>query len=326
MAQPLHMNGFMVHPAKESDPRIGQVLGNRYRLLRVIGEGSTGIVYEAVQAYTNRRVALKIPRAQHLSSERAMRRFHLEARLAACVEHPNVVRVLDFRNDPDEVPFLVMELLEGESLRQLILREGSLTPQRATRIFLQVLSALAAAHRLGIVHRDIKPSNIVLTRSETGEEVPKLVDFGIAQSMADDGDTNSGTVLGTLAYMAPEQAAGRPLDARVDVYAVGASLFQCVSGRRLFPDFDVEGVLHSILTKVPARLDTMVAGVDAEFAEIVACALQKRPDDRYAGAEAMASALAGWFAGDAPSLPRVRGEGRRQATAARMQSAGVTTM
>jgi len=192
-----------------------------------------------------------------------------------------------------------------------------------------VLSALEVAHQARIVHRDVKPANVMLTSTSVVADIAKVVDFGIAKSLHEARLAAPGVVLGTLAYMSPEQASARSIDERADVYAVGASLFHCITGRHIFKNMEGDALMEAILTCVPPRLDLMVPGVDGELASIVARALEKDPAERFESAASMADALTEWSASsqtDPPTLRVPLHDPRRQAHAASMHRTGVTTM
>ncbi|MEO6418406.1 MAG: serine/threonine-protein kinase, partial [Polyangiaceae bacterium] len=208
---------------------VGSVLGGRYRIVRRMGAGGMGAVYEALQEDLNRRVAVKVLHPHLALDADLVQRFKREAQAAAALGHPNIVHVTDFQVNPGEQPFLVMEYLTGKSFRELMKEETRLPAKRAAFIATQVLSALAAAHEANIVHRDIKPDNIFLSSTSAMKDLVKVLDFGIAKLLkpSDEGPlTMAGTVLGTLSYMAPEQARGEVVDHRADLYALGCIMFE----------------------------------------------------------------------------------------------------
>jgi len=280
----------------------GRVLGGRYRVFRAIGEGGMGAVYAALQLDLQRRVAIKILHgAEHLSPE-SVGRFRQEALAAAELGHPNIVQVTDFQVNPGEPPFLVMEMLEGESLQALLERERVLPQERAAFIAAQVLAALAAAHATRIVHRDIKPGNVFLTRTPAMGDLVKVLDFGIAKVVreADDGPLSAaGRIVGTPAYMAPEQAVGRPVDTRSDIYAIGILLFEMLTGRRPFEDPDPQMVMRQHVRQPPPRLDEITPGAPwctPYMLALVGGALVKEPEHRYQSAAQMIAVLDDAFA------------------------------
>src|SRR5258708_1475906 len=209
--------------------REGDLVGGRYQVEALIGEGGMGSVWRARHTVTGKRAALKI-----LPNHRddLPTRFFREARAACAVEHENVVAVHDVLEEP-EGPVMVMELLQGESLRDRIARDAKLSEREALRLLAPVVSAVSAAHAQGIVHRDLKPENIFVTRAGT----VKVLDFGVAKLIGDGAKpiTETGAIVGTLLYMAPEQAFGRNVDHRVDIWAIGAMMYELIAGRRAVP-------------------------------------------------------------------------------------------
>jgi serine/threonine protein kinase len=214
----------------------GSVVGGRYRLGRMVGRGGMGSVYAATHEITQKHVALKFLSHLGTSTVEQRRRFAREARAASAVVHPAVVTVFDLFESEEGEPVMVMELLEGETLRDRLAREGALTPGEAARLLAPIVSAVNMAHTQGIVHRDIKPENILLTRTPP---YARILDFGVAGLRPDMSGpvetrlTRTGQRLGTVSYMAPEQVFGEAdIDARADVWSLGAVLFECLSGRR----------------------------------------------------------------------------------------------
>ncbi|MCC6671734.1 MAG: protein kinase, partial [Planctomycetes bacterium] len=273
-------------------PRLGEPeaparqLGD-FELLREIGRGGMGIVYEARQVSLDRRVAVKVlAEAAQLDPVR-LARFQREALLAAQLRHPHLLEIHAVGN-ADGVPYLAMELVDGAPL-------GSLTLDRraAVTVTAQVAEALECVHRAGIVHRDVKPSNILVRRD--GRAV--LTDFGLARDLNAPSLTHSGAFAGTPGYASPEQALGRPVDARSDVFALGATLYELLAQRRPFVAESTPALLQAIATHEPTPLRQLVPEVDADLAAIVARALEKEPVHRYPSAGAMAADLRAWLAG-----------------------------
>jgi serine/threonine protein kinase len=280
---------------KPFDALEGEVLGGRYRLGRKLGSGGMGAVYEAQQLELGRRVAVKVLHAFLAEDQRMLARFDREARLAASLNHVNIIQVTDFSTRPGEHAFIVMEYVDGASLSAIIRKSGPLEPGRVVALMRQVLSALAAAHGAGIVHRDIKPGNIAVVTHESIGELAKLLDFGIAKMKEGEGYTRltkTGIAIGTPAYSAPEQVLARPVDGRTDLYAIGVVMFKCLTGRLPFPAHDFATALRAVLNDEAPSLRAERPDLDPRLADIVACALSKRPDDRFRSAEAMAAALA----------------------------------
>ena len=275
----------------------GALLGGRYRVGEMLGQGGMGAVYEAVQEGLDRKVALKVLHEQYATDPELRGRFQREARVVAMLGHPNVVQISDFQTNDGEPPFFVMELLHGESLRALLQRASTLPPERVAYIAVQVLSALEAAHGANVVHRDVKPDNIFLERTSVQTDIVKVLDFGVAKLLGDGGPasaqlTREGLVVGTLAYMSPEQALGDAIDGRADLYSLAAVMYFAVAGRKPFDGATPAALLRAILNEAPASLATLRADVGEGFAAIVARALAKRPSERFASAAEMARALA----------------------------------
>ena len=226
-----------VEPRSPAQAVPGTVLGGRYRLDQPIGGGSFGTVFRALHLELKRDVAVKILATSAGTDPEALARFRREGDSACRVQHPNAVAVFDFGVNPGGVAYLVMELLEGQSLEKELEERGPLAPRRAAEIAIPVCSALAAAHAAGVVHRDIKPSNVFLHRTLSGE-VPKILDFGIAKLAAEaaigQSLTVDGSLLGTPAYMAPERFRRGPYGPSSDIYSVGAMLYEMLSGRLPF--------------------------------------------------------------------------------------------
>jgi serine/threonine-protein kinase len=224
-------------PELRTDPLVGSVLADRYEILRRIGEGGMGAVYEARHTVIGKRVAVKVLLEKFLEKPELVARLLQEARLASSIGHENIVDVTDFGTTADGRGFVVMEFLEGESLAQLVIRDAPLPVERSLRIARQVASALGAAHDKGIVHRDVKPENVYLVRRADADYV-KVVDFGVSKAVhtREEGPewqrlTRTGMVLGTPLYMSPEQArGGEDIDARADIWAVGVLLYECLTG------------------------------------------------------------------------------------------------
>ncbi len=286
----------------------GTLLGGRYRVGALLGSGGMGSVYAGVQEGLNRKVALKVLHA-HLAGERELiERFKREAHSIATLAHPNVVQINDFQTNEGEPPFIVMELLEGESLNQLLKRQPQLAVERVAYIAVQVLSALGAAHKNDIVHSDIKPDNIYLSSTSVQADLVKVLDFGVAKVLHDDKDpkiTRAGFVVGTLSYMAPEQAKGEPLDGRADLYSLGAVMYLALAGRKAFDAASTPALVAQILRESPVPLAAVRTDVDTKLCDIVMRALDKDRNKRFANAEEMATALTP-FARATNTMPEVR--------------------
>jgi serine/threonine protein kinase len=262
------------------------LLGDRYRLVRMIGSGGMGAVWEAEDETLGRPVAVKVLSESLAAGESAVRRFEREAQAAARLSGPYIAAVYDFGRSEGR-PYIVMELVRGETLADRLAREGPLPPQEASRIATQVAEALEGAHRAGIVHRDVKPGNVMLTPA--GDV--KVMDFGIAAAAWAERVTTSGLVLGTPSYLAPEQAKSEKTTPASDVYALGAMLYEMVAGR---PPFVAESPVAVALAHVredPRPLEQVADGVPPNLASASMAALAKDPAERPPSAAAFASML-----------------------------------
>jgi len=266
-----HPNTVMVSPhalaESDGDPFLGAVIEGRFAVLELIGAGSMGTVYRARQEAMGRDVALKIVRADRLLDSQAKTRFQREAHAMSLLESPHTVTVFDFGeitatlDDPAPLQgslYLAMELLEGESVGERIKRFGRLDQAEALTVLRHALSSLAEAHEKGVIHRDLKPDNLVITTTATGQLRCKVLDFGIAKILTSDGrvdvlETQAGTVFGTPRYMSPEQAQGKKLDARSDIYALGVILYHTLVGRPPFTDDDAILVMAHHIKTAPKR-------------------------------------------------------------------------
>ncbi|MBL8680068.1 MAG: serine/threonine protein kinase [Myxococcales bacterium] len=270
----------------------GDILGGRFRLVDKVGEGGMGVVWLARDEKLQCDVALKLLHASLLDDEHSAARLRNEARAAAKVAHPGICRVLDV-GEHESTPFLVMELLRGMSLSSMIERDQRARPELAVSITEAVLEALAAAHEEGVLHRDMKPENVFLCDDGT----VKVLDFGVAKIL-DDAErvrlTRTGALIGTPAYMAPEQARGLPSDERADLWAVGVMLFEMLSGTLPFQAANYQGMLVAIATARPPSIRERCASLDDELAGIVDRALAPAVDDRWWDARRFGAALAQW--------------------------------
>ncbi len=280
-----------------SEPDLtGRVLDGKYRLLRLLGEGGMGSVWEAEHELIGRKVAVKVLHASLEDSADMPERFLREARTAAAVDHPGIVDVEDVGRTEEGTLYIVMELLDGESLTDRIRREGRLAPADAAGLAVHLLSALHAAHDKGVIHRDLKPDNILLTRDEAGRQHVKILDFGLSKVLSGGGGdislTRTGTVMGTPCYMAPEQARGeKDVDARADLWAAGVILYQMVSGRLPFEGDSYNSVMARILVESVPPLAAVVPDVPEVLAAAVATALEKDRDRRWESAAAFLEEL-----------------------------------
>ncbi|MEY4578207.1 MAG: hypothetical protein RL701_2910 [Pseudomonadota bacterium] len=281
------------------DALVGATLDARYRVLRVIGEGGMGVVYEALHVLIEKRVALKVLRDTFTGRPDVVERFRQEAKSASKIGHPNIVDVSDFGETPSGQSYIVMEMLTGEDLADVLARVRVLSPTRAVRIVYQVARALHATHKKSIVHRDLKPENIYLVERDGVQDFVKVVDFGVAKMNELDAPaagrklTRTGMLFGTPEYMSPEQSLGKPFDHRVDVYALGAILFELLSGRVPFTGENFMGILaqhgHSPVPTLASVNPAIQVSPDLEA--VVMRALAKDPADRFPTMGAFAEEL-----------------------------------
>jgi hypothetical protein len=264
-----------------SDPLLGRVIDNKYRIDAEIGAGGMATIYRATRLRIGDSVAIKILHDEFLRDAKFGERFEREAQAAAQLKHPNAVAIHDFGVSDDGIIYLVMELVEGQNLRTIIKEEGPMTTSAAAVIVRQVCAALTEAHRQNIVHRDIKPANIAVTTSPDGIRV-KLLDFGIA-SLRGGGMmtlTQAGDLMGTPAYMSPEQCLGEELDSRSDIYSLGIVLFEMLSGVVPFNSPTVTAVVMQHVQQAPPELRVLNASVSVPVEGVVLRALAKRREDR----------------------------------------------
>jgi serine/threonine protein kinase len=275
-----------LHPPERAD-ELGRLGG--YRVLRVLGQGGMGVVFEAEDPRLERRVALKVMLPDAAAHPTGRARFLREARAVAALQHDHVIAVYQVGED-NGVPFLVMPLLAGESLDRRLDRERQLPVAEAVRIGREIAEALAAAHARGLIHRDIKPSNVWL---EAPHDRVKVLDFGLARAATDEGDnklTRTGAVLGTPSYMAPEQAEGRA-DARSDLFSLGCVLYELTTGQRAFDGPSVLAILTCVAAVTPPAPATLNPTVPQALSDLVMALLAKRPQGRPPSAEAVVGQL-----------------------------------
>jgi len=282
-------------PEAELERWIGATVGGKYRIERLLGRGAMGAVFSAQNVAIGKRVALKFLSGEAARDRDAARRFQREAQAASLVESEHIVQVFDAGASDGGVPFLVMEELKGEDLRAKLARESRLDPAEAVAIASQVLRALVRAHAAGIVHRDLKPDNVFLCRRDDGSLLVKLLDFGISKlerGTLSERLTRRGTVLGSAYYMSPEQAqASDSVDQRADLYGVGAMLFEMLAGRPPHGGPTLESVLVQICTQPAPSVTSVRPEVSPELARVVARALERERDARFANASEMLAAL-----------------------------------
>jgi tRNA A-37 threonylcarbamoyl transferase component Bud32 len=274
------------------DPLIGRVLSDRYRVLGLLGRGGMGVVYRAEHVLIQRTVAIKMLHPQLTASAELVQRFHREARAAALTGNEHVVDVTDMGRLDDGSYFIVLEYLDGLDLAQLVAEVGPLPIARALAIAIQICVALEAVHGAGIVHRDLKPENIFLVRRGAERDFVKVLDFGICKFLKDRPLTVTGVAMGTPRFMSPEQLEARPeIDQRADVYGVGAILFFALTGQGPFDRESLPRLLVSIWSEPAPRLRQVCPHAPEALEALVARALEKSPDRRFASTAELRGAL-----------------------------------
>ena len=279
-------DGQTLRSAAPASDLVGQVVADRYHVIKKLGEGGMGQVYLAEHVKMGRRSAIKVMNPSMVHDPDAVARFNREASNASRITHPNVCAIYDFGETPDGVIYLAMEFIEGEPLTDLLERDGALPVRRAVGIFAQVANALQAAHDLGIVHRDLKPDNIMLAQKKGGDQV-KVVDFGIAKAVGGDESgqkvTKTGLVVGTPEFMSPEQLSGDKLDGRSDLYSLALVFYRMLAGKLPFEATTVQETMIKRLTDEPAKL--AAARPDLSFPPglqaVLDSALMRNPMERY---------------------------------------------
>ena len=266
--------------------RSGDVLGGKYEVERVLGEGGMGVIVSAKHRELGNRVAIKCLHASALGDERAIARFEREARAAAALTSEHIARVIDVARLEGGSPCIVMELLEGEDLHALLVREGALSVADTIRYASDAAEGLAEAHAAGIVHRDVKPSNLFVARRKKGRPIVKVLDFGIAKNLADSSDrslTATQALVGSPQYMSPEQVReAKTLDARTDVWALGVTMYECLTGRKPFDAASIVDLCFAIVHAPPTSLRTHRPDLPPKLEAVITKCLAKDPQDRYA--------------------------------------------
>jgi hypothetical protein len=271
---------------KATEFNADDIVDGRYRILRHLGQGGMGTVYEAQQVNLRSKVALKVLLPQYAKNATFAKRFEREADAMSSIDHRNVVKILSFGNLPTGELFYTMELLQGQDLAQLLRDSGALPWSRAGWIILQVVRAFAAIHEKGIIHRDLKPANCFMLAPKAGDEPDfvKILDFGIANRQDEDGKeaalTGTSDILGTGLYMSPEQAASEPVDSRTDIYCLGIMMYELLTGDVPFRDKNIFNVLRAHKEKAPRRPRELKPDIPPEVENIIMSALSKSPKDR----------------------------------------------
>jgi len=285
-------------PPPADDPLVGTVVSDRYRIVRKVGEGGMGAVYQAEHAVIGKRVALKVLFADLTRRNELCARFLQEAKSASRIIHENVIDISDFGQTPDGLVYIAMEFLEGQDLGRTLRADRTMAWPRAQPILMQIAKALQAAHAQGIIHRDMKPENIFLVQREGRPDFVKVLDFGIAKVVSSDESdgprlTQTGVIFGTPEYMSPEQAQGHPPDHRVDVYAVGCIMYQMLTGAVPFHAESFMGILtkHLLEPVVPPRQRRPDLDIPPDVEAVCLRAMEKERDRRFPDMEAFYRAL-----------------------------------
>jgi serine/threonine-protein kinase len=263
-----------------------RVLAGRYELDAVLGQGGMARVFRGKDSVLNRTVAIKVLSPQFAGDDQFVARFRREAQAAAALNHPNIVSVYDTGSQGD-VHFIVMEYVEGRTLRDVIRQEGPLLPERAAEIAEEVARGLSAAHQAGLVHRDVKPGNIMITR----EGEVKVMDFGIARTSTGDTLTQTAAILGTASYLSPEQAQGEPVDARSDIYSLGCVLYEMVTGRAPFTGDSPVTIAYQHVREQPVPPRQINPDMPQGLEAVVMKAMAKNPENRYGSADELRADL-----------------------------------
>jgi len=300
--------GAAGEPAGEADAalvRDGTVV-DKYTIVRLLGRGGMGAVYEARHARLARRVAIKFLLPQFAANREILRRFENEAKAAGGLEHPNLAAVTDFGRADDGSPYLVMEFLEGEDCAKLLRRKGRISVAQSTNIAAQACRGLAIAHRAAIVHRDLKPENLFVTDAGDGSDLIKVLDFGIAKLRIADASviTGTGATFGTAYYMSPEQARGAgDVDPRTDVWSMGVVLYELLTGRKPFVGGQFLEVIHQILSFEPPPLATLRPDLPPRLVAVIEHAMKKDMAERLPSVTALGEALAPFVGGRPEAEP-----------------------
>lgn len=275
-----------------------RILSDRYRLVAHLARGGMADVYKAEDTLLNRMVAIKILHQNFASDEAFVTRFRREAQASANLSHPNIVAIFDWGQD-GETYYMVMELIEGRTLREILKKDGALLPRRAAEITAEAAAALEVAHQAGVFHRDVKPGNIMIATDGS----VKVNDFGIARALDDSEElTKTGAVIGTATYFSPEQAQGLPADGRSDIYSLGVVLYEMLAGRPPFTGESPVAVAYQHVSEYPPTPVEVSPDVPAELSMIVETAMAKNPEDRYQSAADLRTDLLAYLSGRLPAV------------------------
>ena len=289
--------GLLREARADSKDLVGRVVGNRLRIIEVVGQGGQAMIYRADHLLMNRQCAVKVPFDEVMQDPDQAARFLREAKLASAVQHPNIVSVFDFGTDDKGTTFMAMELVDGEPLDELLEASGGTLPVEDVMHYARGIAAgLAAVHAMGLVHRDLKPGNVLLHRLADGRVIPKLSDFGFAigpESIGGARLTMEGIVVGTIKYLSPEQGQAKPVDHRADVFSFGMMLYRLLVGD---VPFDDENVAQALIKRIrepapPIRSFDPALPVNDEFERLLLGMLEKNPDDRPDSAMAVVAAM-----------------------------------
>ena len=283
---------------------VGMTVAGRYRVEQLLAKGAMGVVYRATHVMLRRPMALKVVRPKLAASRTALHRLQREARAASRLSHPGIITIHDL-GVSNGIVYFAMEYLDGDTVDQLIERDGRLTPKRSIRLAAEVCDALAVAHRNGVVHRDIKPPNIMVTSDGAGGERAKLLDFGVAVTAnCDELSLLPGNrTMGTPKYLSPEQARGAEVDGRSDIYSLGVVLYEMLTGAAPFEHQDIEKLLRMHLKREPPPIRPRLSDLPCrdELERLVSRCLEKLPERRYQSAGELAAALRALRTDAAPS-------------------------
>lgn len=279
-----------------SEGRAGELVSDKYRIVRRLGQGGMAAVYEARHVVIDRRVALKFLHPLFASDRETLARFEREARTAGALESEHIAATLDFGRTTDGSPYIVMEYLSGEDLAQCLRRERALPIEEAVEVVRQACRGLAKAHAAGVIHRDLKPDNLFLCERADGALLVKILDFGIAKLRATSSQIGAATrpdlVIGSVPYMAPEQARGATsIDERTDTYSLGVILYEALTGEKPHPGDTYDAILYHLLSLLPVPVEQHRPDLPQELVDIVCQAIQDRSEDRFPSADALGDAL-----------------------------------